>query len=95
MGHLFKLKPAHSPSIKRILSSISVSFTLTTVQVPNLALGETKWITVFLATAFKETVYRELPGRLERLGGGGVHSLQKHFRQHHVKRESTANSGRL
>ncbi len=46
MGHFLKLRCAHSPLNLRILSSTSVPFTLTTVQVPNLALIHTKWITV-------------------------------------------------
>jgi hypothetical protein len=37
---------AHSPWILHILSSTSVPFTLTTVQVPNLELTHTKRITV-------------------------------------------------
>jgi hypothetical protein len=37
-GNLLTLKCAHSPLNLRILSSPSVPFTLTTVQVPNLAL---------------------------------------------------------
>jgi hypothetical protein len=44
MGHLLKLKYAHSPLNVRILSLTSVPFTLTTVQVPNLALTHTKQI---------------------------------------------------
>ncbi len=47
IGHLSKLNCAHSPLILRILSSKSVQFTLTTVQVPNLALTHTKRITVY------------------------------------------------
>ncbi len=46
MGHLLKLKCAPSPLNLRILSLTSVPFTLTTGQVPNLALAHTKWITV-------------------------------------------------
>ncbi len=42
-----KLKCAHSPLNLRLLSSTSVPFTLTTVQVPNLALTHTKRITVY------------------------------------------------
>jgi hypothetical protein len=38
MGHLLKLKCAHSPLSLRILSSTRVRFTLTTIQVLNLAL---------------------------------------------------------
>ncbi len=46
MGQMLKLKCAHSPLNPRVLSSTSVPFTLTTVQVPNLALTHTKQITV-------------------------------------------------
>ncbi len=42
MGHLLQLKCAYSPLNQRILSSTSVPFTLTMVQVPNLALTHTK-----------------------------------------------------
>ncbi len=45
-GNLLKLKCAHSPLILRILSSTSVPFTLTTMQVLNLALTHTKRIAV-------------------------------------------------
>ncbi len=41
-GTLLKLKCAHSPLSVRIISSTSVPFTLMNVQVPNLALVETK-----------------------------------------------------
>ncbi len=40
------VKCAHSPLNLRIFSSISVTFTLTTVQVPNLVLTHMKRITV-------------------------------------------------
>jgi hypothetical protein len=46
MGLLLKLKCAQSPLNLRILSSTSVPFTLTAVQVPNLAQTHTKRITV-------------------------------------------------
>ncbi len=46
MKQLLKQKCAHSSLNLRILSSTSVPFTLPTVQVPNLALTHTKWITV-------------------------------------------------
>jgi hypothetical protein len=46
MRHLLKLKCAHSPLNLRILSSTSVPFTLTTVQVLNLALTLAERITV-------------------------------------------------
>ncbi len=45
-GTLVSLKCAHSPWNQRILSSTSVPFTVTTVQVPNLALTHTKRLTV-------------------------------------------------
>jgi hypothetical protein len=48
-GTLVKPKYAHSPLNVRILSSTRVPLTLTSVQVPNLALVGTKWITVFTA----------------------------------------------
>jgi hypothetical protein len=41
MGHLLKLKCAYSLLNLRILSSTSLPFTLTTVQVPNIALTHT------------------------------------------------------
>jgi len=44
MEHLLKLKCSHSPLNLRILSSTSVPFTLTTVQVLNLALTHKKRI---------------------------------------------------
>jgi hypothetical protein len=53
MGHLLKLKCAHSPLNLRILSSTNDLFTLTTVQVPNLALVETKRITVYIDDTVK------------------------------------------
>ncbi len=43
----WKIKCAHSPLNLRILSSTSVPFTLTTVQVPNLSLTHKKRITVY------------------------------------------------
>jgi hypothetical protein len=46
MGHLLKLKCAPSRLNIRILSSTSVPYTLTTVQVPNLELTRKKRITV-------------------------------------------------
>jgi hypothetical protein len=45
--HLLKLKCSHSPLYVHILSSASVLFGPTTVQRPNLALVETKRITVY------------------------------------------------
>jgi hypothetical protein len=47
MGHLLKLKCAHSPLNLSILSSTSVPFTLLTVPAPNL-LPQTKRITVYM-----------------------------------------------
>jgi hypothetical protein len=47
MGQLLKLNCAYSPLNLRILSTTSVPFTLTTVQVPNLALIHKKRITVW------------------------------------------------
>ncbi len=46
MGHFLKIKCAQSPLNLRILSSTSVPLTLTTVQLPNLALNHTERITV-------------------------------------------------
>ncbi len=48
MRHLLKIKCVDSRVNVQILSSKSVQFTLTTVQVPNLALTHTKRITVYL-----------------------------------------------
>ncbi len=47
MGHLLKIKCVESRVNVHILASTSVLFTLTTVQVPNIALIHTKWITVW------------------------------------------------
>jgi hypothetical protein len=58
MGHLLKLNYAHSPFNPRILFSTSVPFTLTTVQVPNLALTHKKRITVYLLCRAKEELER-------------------------------------
>jgi hypothetical protein len=46
MGHLLKIKCVDSRVKVHILASTRVPFTLTTVQVPNLALTHTKLITV-------------------------------------------------
>ncbi len=46
MGHLLKIKCVDSRVNVHILASTSVPFTLTTVQVPNLALTHKKRITV-------------------------------------------------
>jgi hypothetical protein len=46
MGHLLKLKYAHSSVLSAYLASTSVPFGLTAVQMPNLALIEMKGITV-------------------------------------------------
>jgi len=47
MGHLLKIKCVDSRVNVHILASTSVPFTLTTVQLPNLALTHTKRITVY------------------------------------------------
>jgi hypothetical protein len=47
MGHLLKIKCVDSKANVHIIASTSVSFTLITVHVPNLALVETKRITVW------------------------------------------------
>jgi hypothetical protein len=47
MGHLLKIKYKHIQVAQvYIVASISVPFRPTTVQMPNVALIETKWITV-------------------------------------------------
>jgi hypothetical protein len=46
MGHWVKIKSVDSRVDVHILAATSVPFTLSTVQVPNLALTHTKWITV-------------------------------------------------
>jgi hypothetical protein len=46
MGHMLKIKCVDSKVNVKILGSTSVPFTLTTVQVPNLALTHTRRITV-------------------------------------------------
>ncbi len=46
MRNLLKIKCVESKVNVHILASTSVPFTLTTVQVPNLALTHKKWITV-------------------------------------------------
>jgi hypothetical protein len=46
MGHLLKIKCVDSRVNTHILASTSVPFTLTTVQVPNVALTHKKRITV-------------------------------------------------
>jgi hypothetical protein len=47
MGYFLKIKCVDSRVNVHILASTSVSFTLTTVQAPNLALTHTKRITVY------------------------------------------------
>jgi hypothetical protein len=64
MGPLLQLKFTHSPLNQRILSSTSVPFTFTTVQVPNLALTHKKRITVCVPPAF-------VGGRTHSPGGEG------------------------
>ncbi len=49
MGHLLKIKCVDSRVNVHILASTSEPFTLTTVQVPNLALTHKKRITVYVA----------------------------------------------
>ncbi len=46
MGHLLKIKCVDSRVNVHIFASAGVTFTLTTVQVPILAVTHTKWITV-------------------------------------------------
>ncbi len=48
MGHLLKIKSVDSRVNVNILASTSVPFTLSTVQVPNLALTHKKRITVYV-----------------------------------------------
>ncbi len=48
MGHLLEIKCVDSRVNVNILASISVQFTPTTVQVPNLTLTHTKRITVWV-----------------------------------------------
>jgi hypothetical protein len=55
MGHLLKIKRVESRVNVHILASASVTFTLTTVQVPILALTHTKRITVRRAMHVRNT----------------------------------------
>jgi hypothetical protein len=48
MGHYLKIKCVDSRVNVHILALTRVPFTLTTMQVPNLALTHTKWITAWL-----------------------------------------------
>ncbi len=48
MGHFLKIKCVDSRVNVHILASTIVPFTLTTVQVPNFALTQTKRITVYV-----------------------------------------------
>jgi hypothetical protein len=48
MGHLLKIKCVDLRANVHILASTTVPFTLTTVQMPNLALTHTKRITVWV-----------------------------------------------
>ncbi len=57
---LVEAKCEHSPLNLRILSLPSVPFTLTTVQVPNFSLVETKRITVYLFVNAVACVPRKL-----------------------------------
>jgi hypothetical protein len=59
MGYLLRTKCAHATLNLRILSSTSVPFTLTTVQMPNLDLIETRRIAVqALAAKQREEILR-------------------------------------
>jgi hypothetical protein len=57
MGHLLKIKCVDSRVNVHILASTCVPFTLTSMQVPNLALTDMKGITVYHSTA--EQIKRE------------------------------------
>ncbi len=62
MGHLLKIKCLDSRLNVHILASASVTFTLTTVQVPILALTHTKRITVsnWHILTFRSTLLEEV-----------------------------------
>jgi hypothetical protein len=79
MGHLLKRKCSHSPLNLRILSSTSVPFTLTTMQVLNLALTHKKRITVQCGVLVRSSIYDIMFDLLDMhssfLDGGG--SLRK------------------
>jgi hypothetical protein len=65
MGHLLKIRCVDSRAKVHILASTSVPFTLTMVQVPNLALTHTKRITVWKDTYNR--LYRiSLPTKLNK-----------------------------
>ncbi len=53
------LKYSHQVSQMRILASTNLPFRLTTVQIPNLALHETKRITVYEQTFAHFFIYKE------------------------------------
>ncbi len=79
MGHLLKIKCVDSRVNVHILASISVSFRLTTVQVPNLALTRKKRITgypylsnVFLYIPMQADLYAPMLGSLLVTCGGVV-----------------------
>jgi hypothetical protein len=57
-GTIVDAKCAHSPLNLGILSSTSVPCTLTTVQLPNLALVETKRITVYSFTKISSDIFQ-------------------------------------
>ncbi len=57
MGHLLKIKCVDSRVNVHILASTSVPFTLTTVQVPNLALTHMKGITVCIDIKYGKLTY--------------------------------------
>jgi hypothetical protein len=63
-GTLLKLKCAHSPLSVRIISSTSVPFTLMTVHMPNLALVETKRITVCSSANRLNGLWSTEPGKM-------------------------------
>ncbi len=56
MGHLLKIKCVDSRVNVHIVASTIVPFTLTAVQVPNLALTHTKGITVYVTYLRKSTI---------------------------------------
>jgi hypothetical protein len=58
MGHLLKLNCAHSPMNVRILSS-TIPFSLTMVQLPNLALSHKKRIIVYKEQSLHEKLLHD------------------------------------
>jgi hypothetical protein len=61
MGHLLKVKCVDARMNVHILASTKVPFTLTTVQVPNLALTHTKRIPVYRKFTSKLRVFHQTP----------------------------------